>query len=128
MGTNERILLDTSVLIEILDKRSLLNLIEREELYISIISIYEYIRYKKDKEFFKKRLEESFTILGLDNKALLKSAEIFEILKKKGKFVSENDVYIAATAIANNLELWTKDTDFEKIKTLFPELKLNLLK
>jgi len=115
-------------LIEILDKRSLLNLIEREELYISIISIYEYIRYKKDKEFFKKRLEESFTILGLDNKALLKSAEIFEILKKKGKFVSENDVYIAATAIANNLELWTKDTDFEKIKTLFPELKLNLLK
>jgi len=117
MGINERILLDTSILIEILDRGSLLNLIERKELYISIISIYEYTRYKRDKKFFKEKLKESFTVLRFDNKALLKAAEIFETLKKEDKFVSENYVYIAATAIANNLELWTKDTDFEKSKT-----------
>ncbi len=127
MGAGKGILLDTSVLIDILDKGSLLDLIEKEELYISVISIYEYIRYKKNKEFFKKKLEESFIVLGLNNETLLESALIFEALKRRGKPVSENDIYIAATAIAHNLELWTRDTDYEKIKMFFPKLELRLL-
>lgn len=127
MGEAKRVILDTSILIEVLDRGKLQLLGEEGEFYLSTISLYEYIRYKRDKVFFKKRLKEAFNIVGLGNEVLLKAAEIFLTLKEKGIIVSENDVYIAATAITHNLELWSKDEDFEKIQQLFPELKLKLM-
>ena len=42
----ERILLDTSMLIDIFDRKGDKGLLE-SECYLSVISIYEYVRYKK---------------------------------------------------------------------------------
>lgn len=127
MGRLQRILLDTSILIEILDREKYLELIQAEEVYLSVISIYEYIRYKKDKKFYKTKLEQAFTVLQLDNNILEKAAEIFTKLKEKGTPVSENDIYIAATALAYDLELYTKDTDYQKIAEVEPKLKLKFI-
>ncbi|RLF00252.1 MAG: hypothetical protein DRJ63_03070 [Thermoprotei archaeon] len=79
----QKILLDTSILIEILDHKKHLELLQAEEVYLSIITIYEYIRYKKDKKFYKTKLEQAFTIIQLDNNTLEKAAEIFTKLKEK---------------------------------------------
>lgn len=128
MGRLQRILLDTSILIEILDREKYLELIHAGEVYLSVISIYEYIRYKKDKKFYKTKLEQAFSVLQLDNNVLEKAAEIFTKLKEKGIPVSENDIYIAATALAYDLELYTKDTDYQKIAEVEPKLKLKLIK
>jgi len=127
MGRLQRILLDTSILIEILDREKYLELIQAEEVYLSVISIYEYIRYKKDKKFYKTKLEQAFTVLQLDNNILEKAAEIFTKLKEKGTPISENDIYIAATALAYDLELYTKDTDYQKIAEVEPKLKLKFI-
>lgn len=126
MGEAKRVILDTSVLIEVLDRGRIQLMGGVGEFYLSTISLHEYIRYKRDRVFFKK-LEEAFEVVGLDNEVLLKAAEIFHVLKEKGLSVSENDVYVAATAITHDLELWSKDEDFEKIRRLFPELKLKLV-
>jgi len=127
MGRLQRILLDTSILIEILDREKYPELIQAEEVYLSVISIYEYIRYKKDKKFYKTKLEQAFTVLQLDNNILEKAAEIFTKLKEKGTPISENDIYIAATALAYDLELYTKDTDYQKIAEVEPKLKLKFI-
>ncbi len=124
MGQGKKVLIDTSILIEALDKEKVEIL--PEEPYISVITVYEYIRYKKDRRFFKKMLEEAFNVVGIDNEVLLKAAEMFSILKEKGMAVSENDVYIAATAIVHGFELWSKDRDFERVLQCFPELMLKL--
>jgi predicted nucleic acid-binding protein len=34
------------------------------------------------------------------------------------------DAILATIAIENKLELWTRDTHFQTIQTVFPELKL----
>ncbi|AAL62515.1 type II toxin-antitoxin system VapC family toxin [Pyrobaculum aerophilum] len=115
MGASQRALLDTSVLIEILDKGRL-SLLPKDP-YLSVISIYEYIRYKRDRHFYKERLEEAFSVLGLTNKVIERAAEIFASLKARGVVVSDNDVFIAATAVAYGLPLITKDRYFLKIKT-----------
>jgi len=128
MGRSQRILLDTSILIEILDREKYLEFIQAGEVYLSVISIYEYVRYKKDKKFYKIKLEQAFSVLQLDNNILEKAAEIFIKLKEKGIPVSENDIYIAATALAYDLELYTKDTDYQKIAGVEPKLKLKLIK
>ena len=119
----ERILLDTSMLIDIFDKKGDKNLLENE-CYLSVISIYEYVRYKHDVEEQKLLLEGAFDTINFSNPIILKASGIFTKLKKAGKLVNENDVYIAASAIANKLKLYTKDHDFNEIKKLFPELQV----
>jgi tRNA(fMet)-specific endonuclease VapC len=122
----ERILLDTSMLIDIFDKNGDKSLLE-SECYLSVISIYEYVRYKRYTEEQKLLLEGAFETVNFSNPIILKASEIFAKLKKAGKLVNENDIYIAASAIANNLKLYTKDHDFKEIKNLFPELQVTLI-
>ena len=119
----EKILLDTSMLIDILDKGRDMQLL-KVDCYLSIISIYEYIRYKHNAEEQKLLLEGAFEVVSFSNPIILKASEIFVKLKRAGKSVSENDVYIAASAIANGLKLYTKDADFKEINRLFPEFRV----
>ena len=48
-----------------------------------MITVYEYIRYKKDRRFFKEMLEEAFNVVGIDNEVLLKATEIFSTSKRR---------------------------------------------
>ena len=122
----EKILLDTSIIIDIFDKDGDRSLLE-SECHLSVISIYEYIRYKRNAEEQKLLLEGAFDIVNFTNHIILKASEIFMKLKKTGKLINENDVYIAASAIANELKLYTKDSDFKEIKKLFPVFQLAVI-
>lgn len=119
----EKILLDTSVIINILDKNGDRSLLENE-CYISVISIYEYIRYKRNAEEQKLLLEGAFDTVNLSNPIILKASEIFVKLRKAGTMINEDDIYIAASAIANRLKLYTLDDGFQEIKKLFPEFQV----
>jgi len=58
-------------------------------------------------------------IIALDEAAARISAQISNDLRKKGATISTNDVFIAATAMANNCGLATLNVkDFSKIKGL----------
>ena len=122
----QRILLDTSIIIDIFDREGSRDLLENE-CHLSVISIYEYIRHKRNQQEQKLLLEGAFDIINFSNPILLKASEIFGKLRKAGKLVNENDVYIAATAISNKLTFYTMDKDFEEIKKLFPEFQVRVL-
>ena len=119
----EKILLDTSVLIGIFDYGKGKDLL-RNECAISIVSVYEYMRYKDKAEETMELLENAFDIIPLDDIVILSASNIFKKLKEKGTMVNENDIYIAASAIAYGLRLYTKDSDFLKIKNVFKTFKL----
>lgn len=122
----ERSLLDTTLLIEILDYERHTELLENDN-SICVVSIYEFIRHKKRSLENKLLLEGSFDVVQLANPVLLKASEIFRKLRENGVTVSENDIYIAAAAFTSGLALYTKDRDFLKIRKYFKELKVNFL-
>ncbi len=121
----EKSILDTTILIEAIDYGRYSELLNDNS--ISVISIYEFIRYKKKPLENKLLLENSFDIMPINNPVLLKASEIFVRLKENGIKVGENDIYIAATALANRLRLYTKDKDFLEIKKYFQEFKVQFV-
>ncbi len=122
----EKSILDTSILIDAIDHGRHTDLLNSDN-SISVISIYEFIRYKKRALENKLLLEDSFNVIGINNPILLKSTEIFVKLRAKGETISENDIYIAAAALSNSMRLYTKDRDFLQIKKHFKDFKLELI-
>ncbi len=122
----EKSVLDTSILIEAIDHRKHLELLDNDNT-ISVVSIYEFIRHKKRMLENKLLLESSFTIIEMTNPVLLKAAEIFAKLKEEGLTVNENDIYIASAVLVSGLKLYTKDKDFLTIKKHFQNLKVQLV-
>ena len=123
----EEAILDTTILIEAIDHGRHTDLLNAEN-SISVVSIYEFVRYKKKMLENKLLLESSFDVLSITNPVLLKAAEIFVKLKENGLKVSENDIYIASTALASNLKLYAKDKDFLTIKKYFQDLRVQFVK
>jgi len=107
-------LIDTSVLIDDLKKGT------HEEGSISIITLIEFLRGipPEKRSEAKRLLETSFEVLSIDNRVVLKYCELYTLLRQKGEPIPDADLLIAATAIANNLTLVTKDEDFERLKKL----------
>jgi tRNA(fMet)-specific endonuclease VapC len=112
-------LLDTGVVINILDKT-----IDASG-FISSITLIELLRGIEDKKrpATKQLLEESFTVLNLDDDIIEAYCQIYRELKKKGNLLPDADLIIAATAIAHDLVLETKDTHFLRLKALGLKLK-----
>ncbi len=119
----ERSILDTTILIDAINHGRHTDLLQGES-SISIISIYEFIRYKKKALENKLLLEDSFDIIAITNPTILKAAEIFVKLRQKGVTINEGDIHIAAAALVHGLKLYTKDKDFLEVKKYFRELKL----
>lgn len=123
----EKSLLDTTILIEALDHGRHTDLLQGEN-SISVVSIYEFIRYKKNMLENKLLLEGSFDVVAITNPTLLKAAEIFVKLRQKGITINENDIHIAAAALVYDLKLYTKDKDFLEIKKYFEEFRIQFFK
>jgi len=113
-------LLDTSILIEMLREK------RYEPSAISIITLIEVLRGLGDSKrgSVKQLIEESFEVKGLDNQTIQTYCNLHQKLRKKGTPLPDADLLIAATAIANNLPLATKDEHFRQLK----EFGLNLEK
>ncbi len=122
----EGTILDTTMLVEAIDHGRHIDLLQNDN-SISVVSVYEFIRYKRSMLENKLLLEDSFNVIAITNPILLKAAEIFARLKESGLKVSENDIYIASTALVNGLLLCTKDKDFLTIKKHFKDLKVQFI-
>jgi predicted nucleic acid-binding protein len=87
----------------------------------------EVLRGIEDKKRLQIRqlLEESFSVLNLDNSIIEAYCRIYRKLKEEGNLLPDADLLIAATAIAHDLILETKDAHFLRLKTLGLKLKVN---
>ena len=107
-------LLDTGIIIDIMENNNYAPAI------ISPITLLEVLRGIDDKKrpIAKQLLEESFTVLNLDNNIIEAYCKIYSKLKQEGNLLPDADLLIAATAIAHDLTLETKDTHFLRLKSL----------
>jgi tRNA(fMet)-specific endonuclease VapC len=106
-------LLDTGVVIDIMENNNYAPAL------ISPITLLEILRGIEDKKrpIVKQLLEESFTVLNLDNSIIEAYCKIYRKLKQEGNLLPDADLLIAATAMAHNLTLETKDTHFVRLKS-----------
>lgn len=104
-------LLDTNTVIELLRER------KHETAAISIITLIELLRgletTKRTKT--KQLLEESFTVEDIDNQTIETYCTLYENLKKQGETLPDADLLIAATAIAHDMTLKTKDQHYQRL-------------
>jgi tRNA(fMet)-specific endonuclease VapC len=109
-----KLLIDTGIVIDIMQSNSY------RPAFISPITLLEILRGIDDKKRHtaKQLLEESFTVLNLDNSIIEAYCKIYRKLKADGTLLPDADLLIAATAIAYDLTLQTKDMHFQRLKHL----------
>lgn len=107
----------------LLDSGIIINMLRHNNFHpgaISPLTLIEVLRgiEGKKRSHVKKLLEESFTVINLNNPTIETYCEIYNKLKKNGTPLPDADLLIAATAIAHNLILETKDEHFQRLKPL----------
>lgn len=119
------ILIDTSVLIDYFRKKNkrktlLYSLSLKYNFAISTITEFEFLVGLSDKHLeFASKLFENFFILPFDSRCAKAATKIYKNLKSKNQLISPPDIFIAATAIANNLSFATLNLKhFERISNL----------
>ncbi len=125
------VVLDTGFIIDFLNEREeainhFQKLLEtQEELSTTVINIYELevgVRKSSKKEKNRKTIDEILKIakvFDIDLKTTNIAARIFDGLAKKGDLIDDFDIFIAASCIANNDKLLTKNVkDFKRIEEL----------
>lgn len=123
-------IVDTNVIIRVLKGQTeLFSLFDdMEKLFVSSISVGE-LMYGA--ELSKKRDDnvdgymafcEQMNVLVPDEEVGRYYGKIKAQLKRSGKPIPENDIWIAATAMAGNLTLITADSDFEAVDGLMLEM------
>lgn len=119
-------LIDTNVIIRFFKgETELFSLFDdMEQLYVSSISVGELMygaELSKKSDFNRQNYFcfcEQMKILQPDLEVAKMYGKIKSNLKAKGCPIPENDIWIAATALAANLELVTADSDFENVSGL----------
>jgi tRNA(fMet)-specific endonuclease VapC len=122
------ILIDTNIYTHALrgDQETISVLQQVQEIGICSISIGELLsgfkagaREKKNREELAEFLDAPrVRVLGIDEDTAEFYATILDVLRKKGKPVPTNDVWIASVAFQYGFPLFTKDRHFEKISGL----------
>jgi len=107
-------LLDTSIIIEMLKQK------RYSPGAISPLTLIEVLRgiESNKRKTVKHLIEESFSVINIDNSIIETYCDIYGKLKKEGKSLPDTDLLIAASAIAHNLTLQTKDEHFQRLKPL----------
>ena len=92
---------------------------------ISSITLLEVLRGIDDKKRLQVRqlLEESYSVMNLDDSIIEAYCRVYRKLKDDGSLLPDADLIIAATAIAHNVVLETKDTHFLRLKAMGLKLK-----
>ena len=126
MKMNGRYLLDTNIVIALFDGNA--HIIERinqsEEVYIPVFVLGElfYGAYKSSKQIQNLKQIEDFQnqleILECDKLTAKYYGEIKNDLRKKGKPIPENDIWISALAAQHQLIVITRDKHFENVEII----------
>jgi predicted nucleic acid-binding protein len=104
----------------LIDSDALIDDIRRgaaEEGAISVITLLEVLRGvdEEKRREVKELLEESHQVKGIDNDVVLLACSLYGKGKRLGEPIPEADLIIAATAIAHNLPLKTRDAHFKRL-------------
>ncbi len=67
---------------------------------------------------YKGKLEKLVTVLGVSRSTCEIYSLIKRDLKRKGKPIPENDIWIAAITIENQCQLVTRDKHFDEVERL----------
>ena len=112
-------LLDTGIIIEMLKQK------RYRPGAISPLTLIEVLRGVESKKRIrvKQLLEESFSVVNIDNSIIETYCDIYCKLKKEGTPLPDADLLIAASAMARNLILETDDEHFQQLKSLGLKLK-----
>jgi len=121
-----KVALDTNIVIDIFNnKKELLQLLRNyQEIYLPVIVCGELLFGAKNSS---KRLENerqfrgfigTCLVLNLNEGVAESYADIRKNLKDKGKPIPENDIWIAAICLVNDLPLVTNDRHFKEVEGL----------
>ncbi len=116
--------LDTTALIDFTKGRKELSyLLKEEQLFTTQINMYEFIRglflrnIPPSSILEITKLFENILVLPLTETAIIKSAEIFATLTRKGMMIEDADCLIAGIALSNNIQtiVTLNKSHFERI-------------
>ena len=124
--TGTKFLLDTNIVSALLKGEAIIadNLDKAETAYIPIIVVGElYYGASFSSQVEKntadlKKVTNRYQLLSLDEETTAVYGTIKAALRKKGKPIPENDIWIAAIAVQNDLPLVTRDNHFKEIEEL----------
>ena len=127
----KRIVLDTNIVVDLLngDKELIMRIRQYEMVFLPITVSGELLfgaknSQKKEENLLKfRQFINSCEELNINNLVAETYSDIRLELKQKGKPIPENDIWIAAICIVNDLPLLTRDGHFKFID----ELKLEKL-
>ncbi|MFH1051984.1 MAG: type II toxin-antitoxin system VapC family toxin [bacterium] len=116
--------IDTSIIIEFLRsknkrKTTLYNIPNNVQLHISTMTLFELYIGATTKEKWNDivTLTKDLNILSINDAVAKKAANIYHDLKSENKLIDFRDIFIAATAIVNNLTIATLNKNhFNRIK------------
>ena len=109
--------IDTSVFIEFLRAKNkaettLFRIPEENQLFISAVTLYELLMGANNPEKLNdiSILTDDIPVLSFNETVARKAGEIYHTLRQSNKIIEFRDIFIAATAIANNLPVKTLNT------------------
>jgi tRNA(fMet)-specific endonuclease VapC len=122
-----KIALDTNIVIDLLNNKqpvvALLN--GYRDIYLPVTVCGELLfgakNSAKSLENEQKCLDfiRECSLLNINELVAEEYAKTRKVLKTKGRPIPENDIWIAATCIVNNIPLLTFDSDFQHVDDLF---------
>jgi len=124
--TGNKFLLDTNIVSALLKGEAAIadNIDKAESIFLPIIVIGELYygaafstQVEKNTGELKK-ITSLYQALSLDEETTTVYGNIKSALRKKGKPIPENDIWIAAIAVQNDLPLVTRDNHFKEIDEL----------
>ena len=118
-----KVLLDTNIIIALFrqDEAVLKHLQEATEILVPVIAIGElyYGAYKSRWSSKNIQRVQEFTaantVLACDGQTAVAYGRVKNELRQKGTPIPENDIWIAAIALQNDLTLITRDAHFRKV-------------
>lgn len=127
--TGNRFLLDTNIVSAWLKGEAIIanNIDKADAIYIPIIVIGELyygasfsVQIQKNTENIK-RVTQRYPVLSIDEETTISYGNIKANLRKKGKPIPENDIWIAAIALTHHIPLVTRDKHFTEIEDILLE-------
>ena len=131
MTPSQILLLDTNILIHLVRDSQIGRSIDsrfrlrsrKERPLVSIITIGEALAFAKRLNWGAAKIatlenlfQEAVVVVDISADKILRTyAEIEGLLRRKGRPIEQNDIWIAATAVASEAHLLTTDKDFDPL-------------